>query len=181
MRNYEDLNRLSEKRELQRAYYIPYDSLEKALAGDRSQSKFYRLLNGEWDFSFYERDIDVPEKIDFTDKIPVPSCWQLQGYEKPIYTNVNYPHPVDPPYVPDENPCGVYRRFFTLDRDWSERETYIVFEGVSSCVSVYVNGEFAGYSQGSHLQSEFNITDYVKEGENEIVAKGFEMVFGKLS
>ena len=171
MRNYEDLNRLSEKREPQRAYYIPYDSLEKALAGDRSQSKFYRLLNGEWDFSFYERDIDVPEKIDFTDKIPVPSCWQLQGYEKPIYTNVNYPHPVDPPYVPDENPCGVYRRFFTLDRDWSERETYIVFEGVSSCVSVYVNGEFAGYSQGSHLQSEFNITDYVKEGENEIVAK----------
>jgi len=171
MRVYERLDRLSEKREAQRAYYIPYDTLENALEGDKSKSAYYRLLNGEWDFKFYERDIDVPEKIEAWDKIPVPSCWQLHGYEKPIYTNVNYPYPVDPPYVPDENPCGVYRTSFIIDGNWKERETFIVFEGVSSCVSLYINGKFAGYSQGSHLQAEFNISEYVKEGENELVAK----------
>ena len=178
MRFYEDLTKLSENRQDQRAYYIPYDTLEKALKGDRHQSKFYNLLNGEWNFKFFEHDIDVPDEITDWDRIPVPSCWQMHGYEKHHYTNINYPYPVDPPYVPDENPCGVYQTTFTIDNMWAKRETFIVFEGVCSCVIVYVNGEYVGYSQGSHLQAEFDITNYVKEGENVLTAKVLKWCVG---
>jgi len=170
MRHYEDLSILSENREPQRSYYIPYDSLEKALKGNKHESNYYKLLNGEWDFKFFKRDIDVPDKIENWDKIPVPSCWQMHGFEKPNYTNVNYAIPVDPPYVPDDNPCGVYRTYFDIDDAWSDRETYIVFEGVCSCMYLYINGEYVGYTMGSHLQAEFNIKDFVKKGKNELTA-----------
>ena len=94
MRKYEDLSRISINRQPQRSYYIPYDSLEKALRGDRAESAFYGCLNGDWNFKFYAHDVDVPEKIDSWDTIPVPSCWQMHGYERPIYTNILYPHPL---------------------------------------------------------------------------------------
>lgn len=171
MRFYEDPTFLQENREAPRAHYIPYDSLEKALAGDRAQSAYYRLLNGDWQFKFFSRDVDLPAEITAWDTIPVPSCWQMHGYEKPYYTNINYPYPVDPPYVPDENPLGVYRTTFTLDTAWSARETYIVFEGVCSNLSLYVNGQYVGYSQGTHIPAEFDLTPFVKEGENELVAQ----------
>ncbi len=170
MRFYEDPAFLSENREAPRAQYIPYDSLEKALAGDRAASRYYCLLNGEWDFKFFSRDIDLTDDIAEWDTVPVPSCWQLHGYEKPYYTNVNYPYPVDPPYVPDENPAGVYRTTFTLDDAWAARETFIVFEGVCSSLSLYVNGQYVGYSQGSHVPAEFDLTAFVKAGENELRA-----------
>jgi len=102
MREYENILKTSDNRLKQRAYYIP------------ENEGGYTLLNGEWNFKFFERDIDVPDEIDNWDKIKVPSCWQLCGYEKPNYTNVNFPYPVDPPYVPDENPCGVYKREFEI-------------------------------------------------------------------
>ncbi|MBQ7901592.1 MAG: glycoside hydrolase family 2, partial [Clostridia bacterium] len=92
------------------------------------------------------------------------------GFEKPGYTNVNYPHPVDDPYVPDDNPCGVYHTEFELNADWTARETYIVFEGVSSAMYLYINGEYVGYTMGSHLQAEFDIKKYVKQGKNELTA-----------
>ena len=157
MRFYEDLNILEKNRLPQRAYYIP------------ENEGGYQLLNGTWDFCYYQADIleeTVPAKWD---SIPVPSCWQLYGYENPNYTNINYPYPVDPPYVPDENPMGIYRRRFTVAKP--ENRHYIVFEGVSSNVELYINGKFAGYSQGSHLQAEFDITQLVIPGENEILAK----------
>ena len=91
----------------------------------------YLLLNGEWKFAYFNRDIDVPEKIKQWDKINVPSCWQLYGYENPNYTNINYPYPCDPPYVPTDNPCGVYEREFELEKKWGK--VYYLFEGVSSC------------------------------------------------
>ena len=169
---------LSENREKPRAHYIPYDTLEKALAGDRSQSQYYKLLNGEWDFKYFESWHLAPEEITDFDKIQVPSNWQMVGYGKPEYTNINYPHPVDPPFVPDENPMGVYAREFTVDRIWAERDVYIVFEGVSSCLYLYVNGEYVGFSQGSHLPAEFNITKYVKEGENRLMVKVFRWCDG---
>ncbi len=178
MRIYEDFNTTSENREPQRAYYIPYDSIEKALAGDKNTSAYYRLLNGCWNFAYFKRDIDMPERITAWDTVTVPSCWQSLGYENPCYTNVNYPHPVDPPYVPDDNPCGVYSRSFDIDSSWSERETYIVFEGVSSCMFLYINDVYVGYTQGSHLQSEFNITKYIKTGENTITAKVLKWCVG---
>ncbi|MGH4050091.1 MAG: glycoside hydrolase family 2 TIM barrel-domain containing protein [Clostridium sp.] len=171
MRIYEDLNSIQENREVQRSYYIPYDTLEKALEGNKAESKYYKLLNGVWDFAYFKRDINVPEVITKWDKIPVPSNWQMHGYEAPYYTNVNYPHPVDPPFVPDDNPCGIYSMNFNIDKQWSEKDAYIVFEGVNSCLYLYVNDKFVGSSQGSHLQSEFNISEYVIEGNNKLTVK----------
>lgn len=171
MREYEDLSKLSVNREAPRSYYIPYESLEKALIGDRFSSKYYTSLNGIWNFRYFSRDIDVPENIEEWDRIEVPSCWQLCGYERPYYTNLNYPFPVDPPYVPDENPCGIYERTFELKDDEVRRDNYIVLEGVSSCFYLYINDIFVGYSQGSHLQSEFDITRYVLEGYNKVTVK----------
>ncbi|MBQ6714355.1 MAG: DUF4981 domain-containing protein [Clostridia bacterium] len=157
MRFYENPEKTSENRLSPRSYYIP-----------RGKSE-YMLLNGQWRFAFFKRDIDVPESIKNWDNIPVPSCWEALGYENPNYTNVNYPFPYDPPYVPDENPCGVYERDFEIDKLWGK--VYYVLEGVSSCAVVYVNGEYVGFTQGSRLQAEFDITPFVNEGENTIMVK----------
>ncbi|MCR4718674.1 MAG: DUF4981 domain-containing protein [Firmicutes bacterium] len=154
MRVYEDLSNLSKNREPQRAYYMPNNCV---------------MLNGEWDFKFY--DADFEEKYIEKDwgKIDVPSCWQVRGYESPNYANVAYPFPYDPPFVPAKNPMGVYRCTFTAEN--VNRETYIVFEGVASFFELYINEEYVGYSMGSHLQSEFRITDFVKAGSNTVVVK----------
>lgn len=171
MRQYENPQFFQENCEPQRAYYIPYDTMEKALAGKKEESAYYRCLNGEWKFRFFARDIDVPEEITDWGTIPVPSCWQNHGYEKPYYTNLNYTFPVDPPYVPDDNPCGVYATEFELSEEWKERETYIVLEGVSSCFYLYLNGRYVGFSHVSHMQSELNLTPYLQDGPNKLVIK----------
>lgn len=176
MRKYENINLIHENTMPPRSHYIPYDSLKKALDGDKSKSDFYILLNGDWDFAYFSRDIDCPEKITQWDSVKVPSCWQMTGYEKPYYTNVNYPYPVDPPYVPDDNPVGVYRRFFDIDKKQAENENYIVFEGVSSCVELFINGEYVGFSTVSHSTSEFKVE--LKKGKNEIIAKVYKWCVG---
>ncbi len=168
MRSYEDLKKFKINAEKERTHYIPYDTLEGALEGDKNKSRLYKLLNGEWNFRFYDRDIDYTGEVQKWDKIDVPSCWQMRGYEKPYYTNVQYPYPVDPPFVPDDNPLGVYEREFELDNFWAKRQTYIMFEGVAPCFELFVNGEFVGYSSGSHIPSEFCIKDYVHEGKNTL-------------
>ncbi len=155
MRKYEDLKHIKENRLPQRSYYIPESGVIN--------------LNGIWDFKFYNADFEETYTEGEWAKIPVPSCWQNEGYENPNYANVAYPFPVDPPYVPDINPMGVYRREFEIAD--ASRKTYIVFEGVSSCIELFINGKYAGYSQGSHLQAEFDISGYVANGRNEIVAK----------
>lgn len=157
MRIYENPSKTSENRLPQRAYYIPSGKSE------------YRLLNGIWRFRYFSSDFDVPETIDTWDTIPVPSCWQTEGYDTPNYTNTNYPYPYDPPYVPDENPCGIYEREFELEEVWGQ--VYLVLEGVSSCAFVQVNGQPVGFTQGSHLQAEFDLTDYVKRGTNRLRIK----------
>ena len=157
MRFYEDLTHIQENRLPQRAYYIP--------EGEGA----YTLLNGTWDFKFYERDFDEDCEISAWDKTPVPSCWQCEGYEPANYSNINFPHPVDPPYVPDENPMGVYRRDFEIF-DTGKRH-YIVFEGVGSNAELFINGRYVGYTQGSHLQAEFDISDFVTAGKNTILVK----------
>lgn len=154
MRFYENAKVTSENRLKPRSYYIP-----------TGVSK-YILLNGTWRFNYYQRDFDVPEVITKWGRIMVPSCWQIEGYENPNYSNIQYPFPVDPPYVPDENPCGVYERDFTLN-DVSGKY-YFVFEGVSSCGVLYINGKYVGFTQGSHLQAEFDITDFVCSGKNTV-------------
>ena len=157
MRLYENPKTTGENRERPRSYYIPEGISE------------YQLLNGTWKFAYFQRDIDVPEKIEKWDAIPVPSCWQIYGYENPNYTNLNYPYPCDPPYVPDDNPCGIYEREFEISKKWGK--LYFVFEGVSSCAYLSVNDTYVGFTQGSHLQAEFDITDYVKEGTNKVTVK----------
>ena len=133
MRVYEDLSKLSENREPQRAYYITNNCT---------------MLNGEWDFKFYEADFEENYIKKSWNKIDVPSCWQARGYESPNYANVAYPFPYDPPFVPTKNPMGVYRRSFTVEN--TDRETYIVFEGVSSFFELYINDKYVGCSMGSH-------------------------------
>lgn len=172
MRKYENLNFIHENTMPPRSHYIPYDSIDKAKAGDKMQSDYYALLNGEWDFCYFARDIDCPDTITEWDKTDVPSCWQARGYEKPYYTNVNYPYPVDAPYVPDDNPVGVYRRTVTIDAKKAAMENYLVFEGVAPCVELYINGEYVGFSTVSHSTSEFKVN--LKEGENEIVVKVYK-------
>ncbi len=157
MRIYENQLKTSENRKSPRSYYIPTGVSE------------YKLLNGEWNFAYFDRDIDVPEKIENWDKIPVPSCWQLHGYDNPNYTNINYPYPCDPPYVPDDNPCGVYMREFDIKEKWGK--IYFVFEGVSSCAFLYINGNYVGFTQGSRLQAEFDITDFAVAGKNTVTVK----------
>lgn len=157
MRIYENPQVTSENRLAPRSYYIP---------GGISE---YQLLNGTWKFAYFKRDIDVPEQIEAWDETPVPSCWQIEGYENPNYTNVNYPYPCDLPYVPDDNPCGVYEREFEVAKKWGR--IYFVFEGVASCAFLYINGTYIGFTQGSHLQAEFDITDAVAEGKNTVRVK----------
>ena len=157
MRIYENPQKTSENRKEPRSYCIPSGVSE------------YLLLNGVWDFAYFSRDVDIPQTIEKWDKIEVPSCWQILGYENPNYTNVNYPYPVDQPYVPDDNPCGIYQRQFEIGKKWGK--VYFVLEGVASCAFVYVNGKYVGFTQGSHLQAEFDITDFAVAGRNTVTVR----------
>lgn len=157
-----------------RAYYIPYHSTEAAFEGERQKSERFMLLSGEWKFRYYANRYEVPEEFggkdysaDDFDMISVPGCWQNFGYDHHQYTNVRYPIPFDPPYVPSENPCGAYIRDFSLNKSEAKRY-YLNFEGVDSCFYVWVNGSFVGYSQVSHCTSEFDITQYISTGENRL-------------
>ena len=161
-----------------RAYFIPYQD-EKNAELRRSESRYFHSLCGEWDFRFYPSLVDIEEEFwdrdyeinESYDKIKVPMNWQMmldRDYDKPNYTNVRYPYPLDPPFVPDENPCGVYLRDFDVDENMLSRDLFINFEGVDSCFYLWINGKFVGYSQVSHMTSEFNINDYVCHGRNRI-------------
>lgn len=168
---YEDPAVLHVGTEEPRSYYIPFSSCEDALLGEREMSDRVLFLNGVWGFRFYESVLDVPgdigERLVSDSDIEVPSVWQMQGYDHHQYTNVRYPFPYDPPYVPLENPCGVYQRSFEVTDKGSDR-FYLNFEGVDSCFYVFVNGSMAGYSQVSHATSEFEITDLLCEGDNDL-------------
>ena len=158
------------------AYFIPYETEAKAKRATRSASAYFKSLAGEWNFKFYKSVDDVPgsitEPIDFVDKMAVPSSWQYsigRGYDVPQYTNVIYPFPYDPPRVPKENPAAVYMREFTLtEAELSGKDAMLNFEGVDSCFYLFVNGEFVGYSEVTHMTSEFNVSRFVKVGKNVI-------------
>ena len=162
--------------EAPRAYFIPYESRELAESDNRAASRYFRSLSGTWDFRFYPNPYELTDfrAPDFDrsamDKITVPMNWQMalgRGYDVPNYTNINYPYPVEPPFVPEENPCGLYIRDFTYTEE-EGKETYLVFEGVDSCFYVFVNDAFVGYSQVSHMTSEMNVSKYLKQGKNTL-------------
>lgn len=159
-----------------RSYFVPADTEAHAADLNRAVSPYFKSLSGDWDFRFFNSVADVPDftapdfSIDGSDKLTVPMNWQnTLRYDKPNYTNVNYPYPVDPPHVPAENPCGLYSRDFTVPaKTLAEKTVYINFEGVDSCFYLYINGVFAAYSQVSHMTSEIDITRFLKPGRNNI-------------
>lgn len=158
-----------------RSYYVPYADVDSARRGEPGLSPFYLSLNGLWKFRYHKSVADVDDafsSVSFdaagSDDLVVPSVWQMSGYDIINYTNVAYPIPVDPPYVPSENPAGAYVRDFVLPAAASGRRAYIVFEGVDSCFYLWLNGRFAGFSKGSHMPAEFDVTEFVREGSNRV-------------
>ena len=155
-----------------RAYFVPFPCGCASKHAERGESTFFKSLCGEWNFKFFKSVNDVCDlSTEGSDKLTVPMSWQMalgRGYDVPNYTNVNYPIPYDPPFVPDENPCGLYSRKFTVPAAMAGKKIYLNFEGVDSAFYVWVNDEFAAYSQVSHMTSEIDVTSLVHAGENEI-------------
>ena len=175
---WQDQSILFRNRKPARADFIPYP--DAALSGDRESSRI-KTLNGQWKFHYAENPGAVPTGIEAADyddttlaEIPVPSNWQMHGYGLPNYTNVRYPYPVDPPFVPDDNPVGSYRRSFSLPASWNARRTFLVFNGVNCYFRAWVNGTEAGMSKGSHMPAEFDITDLVQEGANSLAVQVYQ-------
>ena len=174
-RYYEDLDFLHEHTMPPRAYYIPASRRMEDLVEHREASDRVQMLNGMWKFRYFESIYDVRDAFyesgydtsDF-DEIPVPGVWQMAGYDTHQYTNFRYPFPFDPPYVPQDIPCGAYVHTFSYAKDEKAPKVYLNFEGVDSCFYVWVNGTYTGYSQVSHATSEFDVTDVIEEGENTI-------------
>ena len=174
-RYYEDLDFLHEHTMPPRAYYIPASRRMEDLVEHREASDRVQMLNGMWKFRYFESIYDVRDAFyesgydtsDF-DEIPVPGVWQMAGYDTHQYTNFRYPFPFDPPYVPQDIPCGAYVHTFSYAKDKKAPKVYLNFEGVDSCFYVWVNGVYTGYSQVSHATSEFDVTDVIEEGENTI-------------
>lgn len=174
-RYYEDLNILHENTMPARAYYMPASKRMENLVEHREESDRMQLLNGTWKFRYFDSIYDVREAFfekDYDtksfDEIKVPSVWQMDGYDTHQYTNIRYPFPFDPPYVPQDIPCGAYVHTFDYSRDEKAPRAFLNFEGVDSCFYVWVNGSYAGYSKVSHMTSEFDITEHIWDGENTI-------------
>ena len=174
-RYYENLSVLHENTMPARAYYIPASKRMDDLVEHREESDRMQLLNGTWKFqyfnsiydiqdSFFEKDYDT----EHFDVIQVPSVWQMAGYDVHQYTNIRYPFPFDPPYVPQDIPCGAYVHTFDYSRDEKASRAFLNFEGVDSCFYVWINGSYVGYSQVSHMTSEFDITDVLQDGTNTV-------------
>ena len=174
-RYYENLSILHENTMPARAYYIPASKRMDNLVEHREESDRMQLLNGTWKFqyfnsiydiqySFFEKDYDT----EHFDEIQVPSVWQMAGYDMHQYTNIRYPFPFDPPYVPQDIPCGAYVHTFDYSRDEKASRAFLNFEGVDSCFYVWINGSYVGYSQVSHMTSEFDITDVLQDGTNTV-------------
>lgn len=172
---FEDVHTLNVNAEPMRSYYIPASAAQPLSWKKRQETDRFFLLNGEWDFKYFNSIYDCREefyKDGFCtagfDKIPVPSNWQDHGYDLHQYTNVNYPFPFDPPYVPHENPCGAYVKHFCYEKAEGTATYHLNFEGVDSCCYVWLNGAFVGYHQVSHSTAEFDITSNLKDGENTL-------------
>ncbi len=161
------------------ATLMPYEDLEQALDGERKSSPFHMTLNGTWKFHWAENPGNAPvdfQEADYPkgdwDEIPVPSNWQMEGFGYPLFRNIGLPHPLDPPRVPEDfNPVGSYFRTFQLPGHWVDREVFLHFEGVQSASYVWINGKEVGYNQGGMEPAEYDITPYLKSGENSIAVK----------
>ncbi|MBO5896462.1 MAG: hypothetical protein J6Q83_04115 [Clostridia bacterium] len=193
--NHYDFKKVEAGRLAPRAYAIPHSKRKDAIKADykteRYNSDLVRILSGEWEFKYYKKKSALPATLDTSrvkfDKVNIPSTWQRTGYEPPVYLNTPYGFDgrvfglewgkgVKPPVLPDDFSCGVYRKFIDIN---DLNKTYILtFLGVSPCIDLYVNGIFVGYGEASHNSYEFDVTEYVKEGANEVVAVVFKWCTG---
>lgn len=174
-RHYENLHILHENTMPDRNYYIPAGKAYSKSLDARDHSDRVQFLNGTWKFRYYDsiyklQDEFYSEGYDISgfDDIPVPSVWQMHGYDYHQYTNVRYPFAFDPPYVPKDNPCGAYVTDFDYDQNEDAPLAHLNFEGVDSCFYVWLNGRYVGYSQVSHSTSEFDITEFIINGSNRL-------------
>ncbi len=174
-RYYENLSVLHENTMPARAYYIPASKRMDSLVEHREESDRMQLLNGTWKFQYFNSIYDIQDSFfeknydtENFDEIQVPSVWQMAGYDTHQYTNIRYPFPFDPPYVPQDIPCGAYVHNFEYSRDEKASKAFLNFEGVDSCFYVWINGSYIGYSQVSHMTSEFDVTDVLQDGTNTV-------------
>ena len=174
-RYYENLSVLHENTMPARAYYIPASRRMGNLVEHREESDRMQLLNGTWKFQYFNSIYDIQDSFfeknydtENFDEIQVPSVWQMAGYDTHQYTNIRYPFPFDPPYVPQDIPCGAYVHTFEYSRDEKAPKSFLNFEGVDSCFYVWINGSYIGYSQVSHMTSEFDVTDVLQDGTNTV-------------
>lgn len=174
-RHYENLHILHENTMPDRNYYIPAGKAYSTSLDARDHSDRVQFLNGTWKFRYYDSIYKLQDEfhsegydISGFDDIPVPSVWQMHGYDYHQYTNVRYPFAFDPPYVPKDNPCGAYVTDFDYDQNEDAPLAHLNFEGVDSCFYVWLNGRYVGYSQVSHSTSEFDITEFIRNGSNRL-------------
>jgi beta-galactosidase/beta-glucuronidase len=180
-RDWENPRLLHRNREAARAALIPFADENTARRGWPGLSPFFRSLNGLWDFRYAARPDDAPEgffrpdaPVEGWSRLPVPSNWQMHGFGRPLYVNLVYPFPVDPPRVPADNPVGCYRRTFRLPESWAGLRVVLRFEGVNSAFRVWINGSEAGFGKVAHLPSEFDVTALVRPGENLLAVQVFQ-------
>jgi beta-galactosidase len=180
LRDWQNARVVERNKEPGRTPSLPYPNEAAARAGQRDANPFYLSLNGEWRFCYAPNPAAAPEGFwepafddSAWDTIEVPGNWQLQGYDRPIYVNVRYPFPTERyPLVPeDDNPTGSYRRTFGIPAGWQGRQVFLLFEGVDSAFYVWLNGELVGYSQDSRLPAEFNVTRFLRPGENTLAVQ----------
>lgn len=171
MNRWENIQLTHENRLAPRAYFFSYDSVAQARTFTRETSSLFLPLSGQWNFHFFDHPLQVPEA--FTSElmadwghITVPAMWQMEGHGKLQYTDEGFPFPIDVPFVPSDNPTGAYQRIFTLSDGWQGKQTLIKFDGVETYFEVYVNGQYVGFSKGSRLTAEFDISAMVKTGDN---------------
>ncbi|MDR0834562.1 MAG: DUF4981 domain-containing protein [Candidatus Symbiothrix sp.] len=164
-----------------RATALPYSNEQQAIADVYSASPYYQSLDGTWKFNWHKQPVDKPEgfyqagyDVSQWDTIQVPGNWELQGFGTPIYTNVNYPHPKNPPYIDhSDNPVGCYVRDFNISKDWDGRRVYLHFESGLAAMYIWVNGQKVGYSEVTKSPAEFDITPYIKQGKNTLAIEGY--------
>lgn len=164
-----------------RACFNSYAEREQAILNQKKYSTGHKNLNGNWKFMFLDAPEYSPEGFydkDFDcsawDDITVPGNWQAQGYGRMHYTDTWYRFPINPPYVPTENPTGIYKRDFIIPDSWVGKMIILKFNGVDSAFHVWINGKEAGYSKGARLQAEFDITDLVSQGENNCTVRVYQ-------
>lgn len=173
---------LQVNREASHTTMMVYPNREQANSFDRNQSDWFQSLNGQWKFNWAKNpDNRIKDfyKTDFDDsdwhEITVPSNWEIEGYGTPIYTNIRYPFEIEDLRAPvEDNPVGSYRRSFLVDEDWDGRTIYLGFDGVASAFYVWINGEYVGYSQGNRVLAEFDATEFLRPGTNEIAVEVYK-------